>query len=101
MLTFSNVMKTWQQFISHLDIAKTRQNNEDFDKSLRNVLCAELWALSHYSIKASQSIFYNSNNDLYTINLELSTNKGWNIATSMNLNLYNFNVQKGNTLFEE
>ena len=99
-LTSDDIIKTWQQFIASLNIAEIRRKNENFDKSLRNIICAGLWALHYYSNKDTQALFYNLNNDLYTVNLDVSTSKGWNIATSMKLDLYDFNAQKGNALIE-
>ena len=94
------MVKVWQQFIANLNIAEIRQKNENFDKSLRDVICAGLWALHYYLNKDAQAIFYNLNNDLYTVNLDVSTSKGWNIATSIRLELYDFNAPKGDALVE-
>ena len=77
---------------------KTRQKNQDFDRALRNVVCVGLYALTQGKIK-DQSLFYNLNNDLYTVNLNVITTKEWNVATSMNLNLYKFNVPKAIDLY--
>jgi hypothetical protein len=54
--------------------------------------------MHYYSSKEAQVFFYNLNNDLFTINLDLPTTRGWNVATSMNLNCYNFTASKGDSL---
>ena len=80
-LTSGDIIKTWQQFTASLNVAEIRRKNKNFDKSLHDIICAGLWALHYYSNKDAQALFYNLNNDLYTVNLDISTSKGWNIAT--------------------
>lgn len=99
-LSREDVNRIWQQFTANIDIAKTRRRNNDFDKALRNVVCAGLFALSYGDVKDAQSLFFNLNNDLYTVNLNIITNKGWNVANSMSLEYYRFNAPKGSVLIE-
>ena len=99
-LTSGDIIKTWQQFTASLNVAEIRRKNKNFDKSLRDVICADLWTLHYYLNKDAQALFYNLNNNLYTVNLDVSTSKGWNIATSMKLDLYDFNAPKGDAIIE-
>jgi hypothetical protein len=57
-----------------------------------------MFALSQEEIK-DQTLFYNLNNDLYTVNLDVITTKEWNVATSMTLDLYKFNAPKAIELY--
>ena len=86
------------QFTSKINIVKTQQKNQDFDGALRNVVCVGLYALTQGEIK-DQSLFYNLNNDLYTVNFNVIITKEWNVATSINLNLYKFNASKSIDLY--
>jgi hypothetical protein len=56
---------------------------------------AGIWALNVYNPKDAQTIFFNLNNDLYTVNLNVLTISEWNVATSIDLSRYNFNTQRG------
>ncbi|CAG8853398.1 40725_t:CDS:2, partial [Gigaspora margarita] len=45
--------------------------------------------------KMPKMVFFNLNNDLYTVNLNVLTLNGWNVAISIDLSKYHFNAQKG------
>ncbi|CAG8829303.1 40762_t:CDS:2, partial [Gigaspora margarita] len=59
--------------------------SNDFEKSLLDIVCAGIWAINFYDPKNAQILFFNLNNDLYTVNLNVLTLSSWNVATSINL----------------
>lgn len=61
---------------------EVRKKNSNFNKALRDVICIGLYSLYYYLNKDTQSIFYTLNNDLYMVNLDVPTSKGWNVAIS-------------------
>lgn len=100
-LTTDDVTKIWNQFTSSIDVTKTRRKNKGFDKALRNVVCAGLWALHYRNSTEARKFFFCLNNDLYTVNLNVLTSKGWNVATSMKLDLYQFQAPNGAALIAD
>jgi hypothetical protein len=59
-----------------------------------------LWALHYRKNPESRKFFFCLSNDLYTIDLDIFTSKGWNVATSMKLDLYQFQAPKGGALLD-
>ena len=61
---------------------------------------ASLWAIHFYEPKDAQLLFFNLNNDLYTVNLNILTISGWNAATSIDLSQFTFTAQSGANLIQ-
>ncbi|CAG8781310.1 6473_t:CDS:1, partial [Gigaspora rosea] len=83
-----DVQKVWHQFLVNIDIEAIHgesNGSNDFELSLLNVVHVGIWAVNFYDPKDAQLLFYNLNNDLYTVNLNVLTVSGWNVATSIDL----------------
>ncbi|RIB12063.1 hypothetical protein C2G38_2201709 [Gigaspora rosea] len=97
-LTADDVQKEWHQFLVNIDIeaihGKSNSSN-DFELLLLNVVRVGIWVVNFYDPKDAQSLFYNLNNDLYTVNLNVLTVSGWNVTTSIDLSRYTFHGNKG------
>ena len=79
----------WAQFLVNIDVDAIHNESggaNNFKKLLTNVVHIGIWALNFYELKNAQVIFFNLNNDLYMINLNVLTLSGWNVATSIDLN---------------
>ncbi|CAG8770553.1 17752_t:CDS:2, partial [Cetraspora pellucida] len=97
-MTARNVQKVWQQFLVNINISAICEKStitNNFEKLLSDVVHAGLWTINFFQPKDAQAIFFNLNNNLYTVNLNVLTPSGWNVASSIDLSCYNFTVQKG------
>ncbi|KAF0482716.1 hypothetical protein F8M41_023380 [Gigaspora margarita] len=97
-VTANDVQRVWQQFLVNIDIPAIRNEHNDsnkFENLLLDMVCVGVWALNVYEQKNVQTVFFNLNNDLYTVNLNVLTLNGWYVATSIDLSKYHFNAQKG------
>ncbi|CAG8812534.1 4788_t:CDS:2, partial [Cetraspora pellucida] len=97
-MTARDVQKVWQQFLVNINIPAIREDStiaNNFEKLLSDVVRAGLWVINFFQPKDAQAIFFNLNNDLYTVNLNVLTLSGWNVASSIDLSHYNFTAQKG------
>ncbi|CAG8815252.1 22545_t:CDS:2, partial [Cetraspora pellucida] len=84
-MTVRDVQKVWQQFLININIPAICEDStiaNNFKKLLSDVV-------------HTQAIFFNLNNDLYTINLNVLTLSSWNVASSIDLSHYNFMAQRG------
>ncbi|CAG8787845.1 16652_t:CDS:1, partial [Cetraspora pellucida] len=87
-MTARDVQKVWQQFLININIPAICEEStiiNNFEKLLSDVVCAGLWAIKFFQSKDAQAIFFNLNNDLYTINLNVLTLSDWNVASSIDL----------------
>ncbi|KAF0453647.1 hypothetical protein F8M41_001700 [Gigaspora margarita] len=92
-ISADDVRKVWHQFLVNIDIATIHSESNgsnDFEKSLLDVVHAGIWAINFYDSKNAQTLFFNLNNDLYTVNLNVLTLSGWNVTTSIDLSRYTF-----------
>ncbi|CAG8801156.1 7810_t:CDS:2, partial [Cetraspora pellucida] len=74
-----DVQKVWQQFLVNINIPAIREEStitNNFEKLLSDVVRAGLWAINFFQPKDAQAIFFNLNNDLYTVNLNVLTLSG-------------------------
>ncbi|CAG8627872.1 17892_t:CDS:2, partial [Cetraspora pellucida] len=93
-----DVQKVWQQFLVNINIPAIYEDStiaNNFEKLLSDVVYAGLWAIIFFQPKDAQAIFFNLNNNLYTVNLNVLTLSSWNVASSIDLSRYNFMAQRG------
>ncbi|CAG8638125.1 6710_t:CDS:2, partial [Scutellospora calospora] len=96
-LKFRSTFIEWRHFLVNINIPAIREEStisNNFEKLLTDVVRAGIWALISYNQKDAQIIFFNLNNDLYTVNMTILTLSGWNVATSIDLSRYNFTAQR-------
>ncbi|CAG8668933.1 7454_t:CDS:1, partial [Scutellospora calospora] len=96
-ITARDVQKVWQQFLVNINIPAIRDDStvsNNYEKLLTDIVRAGIWAINFYNLKDAQAVFFNLNNDLYTVNLNVLTLSDWNVATSIDLSRYNFNIQR-------
>ncbi|CAG8462269.1 10918_t:CDS:2 [Cetraspora pellucida] len=66
-------------FLININIPAIREDSNDsnnFEKLLLDVVCVGVWTLSFYDPKNAQVVFFNLNNDLYMVNLNVLTVSG-------------------------